>query len=365
MKLDLPARADELGLHYTDVAQLCVRRRRCGKGFSYVDQDGRPVRDPVMLARIKALAVPPAWTEVCIAEDPLAHIQAAGRDAEGRLQYRYHEEWTTLRNKVKAERLVRFGRALPRIRARLEVDLRRRKPDRHYAAAVAGRLVDRALLRSGHNTHGLEDGGRGATTLLKRDVRLNGTKVHLTFTGKSGKRIDKTVHDPVLLRRMHKLKSIGRKRLFAFQDDHGRCCYLAARDLNAYLQEAGGSDVTAKDFRTFAATAQALAELAAAGRPDSERARRRVVAQVMRSVSERLANTPAVARASYVHPLVVDAYEAGVLGPDILKGPQRRGLSREETALMRFLEAHSQQERQHAERIRNPVSALTHVAATA
>ncbi|MYZ47778.1 DNA topoisomerase IB [Propylenella binzhouense] len=350
MPINLPRRAEELGLHYVEVGELCIRRRRRGRGFSYVDADGRPVRDPVVLARIRALVLPPAWTEVCIAEDPFAHIQAIGRDAEGRHQYRYHEEWTTLRNRVKAERLVRFGRALPRIRDRLERDLRRRTPDRIYAAAVAGRLVDRALLRSGHNKNGIEDGGRGATTLLKSDVKLNGTKVHLAFTGKSGKRIDKTVRDPILLDRLRRLKAIGRKRLFAFKDEHGRCCYLSARDLNTYLREAGHSDVTAKDFRTFAASAQAIAELARAERPESERARRRIVAAVMRSVSERLANTPAVARASYVHPLVVEAYEAGAIGPELMKGPLRRGLTREETALMRFLESRPSDERRPSRR---------------
>jgi DNA topoisomerase-1 len=282
--------------------------------------------------------IPPAWIEVCIADDPKAHLQAIGRDSEGRLQYRYHDDWTNVRDKLKAERLLRFGHALPRIRARLDLDLKRPKADRRYAAAVASRLIDRALLRSGHSISEPENGGRGATTLLKSDVQLNGTKVELNFTGKSGKTIRKTIHDRMLPARLKKLKRIGKKRLFAFRDEKGRCCYLSARDLNLYLRDAAGKRVTAKDFRTFAASAGALAILCETEPPASESAAKRIVASVMRETSVKLANTPAVTRSSYVHPLVVEAFESDGLAPGILKGPERDGLSRPETALMRFLE---------------------------
>lgn len=338
MSNELARRAGRLGLRHVDAGTLPLRRIRRGRGFSYVDANGKPVRTRRTLARIRALVIPPAWEEVCIAADPDAHIQAVGRDAEGRLQYRYHDRWTTLRDDLKAERLLRFGRALPRIRARLEADLRRRVGDRRYAAAAAGRLIDRTLLRSGHGTADPEAGGRGATTLLKRDVRVNGGSLQLAFIGKSGKKVRKTLRDPVLLRRIRKLKSIGKRRLFAFHDERGRCCYLSARELNAYLREAAETDVTAKDFRTFAASAEALAALAQADPPDSRTGRRRLVATVMRQASDRLANTPAVARSSYVHPLVVEAFEAGALDGALLRGPPRSGLNREETALLRFLE---------------------------
>lgn len=338
MSKDLARRARRLGLRHVDAGELPLRRIRRGRGFSYVDAGGKPVRARRALARIRALAIPPAWTEVCIAADPDAHIQAIGRDAEGRLQYRYHERWTRLRDDLKAERLLRFGRALPRIRRRLQTDLGRRTADRRYAAAVAGRLIDRSLLRSGHGAGEPKAGGRGATTLLKRDVRLNGSTLQLAFVGKSGKNVRKTLRDPILLRRIRRLKSIGKRRLFAFHDERGRCCYLSARDLNAYLREAAGSDVTAKDFRTFAASAQAIAALATADPPGSRTARRRVVAAVMRQASDRLANTPAVARSSYVHPLVVEAFKEGALDAALLRGRPRAGLSREETALLRFLE---------------------------
>jgi DNA topoisomerase-1 len=338
MAPDFAALAQRHGLSYADASKLTLRRRRSGRGFVYLDEQGKAIRDPKVRERIEALVIPPAWTDVCIAEDPRAHIQAIGRDALGRLQYRYHEAWTAIRDKVKAERLVRFGNALPKIRAQLEADLRRRTCDRRYAAAVAARLIDRALLRSGHSTATIDDGGRGATTLLKRDVQLNGATVTLNFTGKSGKRIVKTLRDPLLLNRLKKLKAIGKKRLFAFRDEAGRCCYLSARDLNAYLREAAGAAVTAKDFRTFGASAQALAALAAAEVPKSQTGRKRLVASVVRDVSESLANTPAVARSSYVHPLVMEAFEADALDPAMVKGPTRNHLDRAETALMRFLE---------------------------
>ncbi len=315
---------------------LCIVRRRSGRGFVYQDAHGRTIRNAKTIARIRALVIPPAWADVCIAPDSQSHIQAIGKDALGRLQYRYHEDWTAIRDRVKAERLLRFGRALPKIRASIEKDLARRKTDRRYAAAVAGRLIDRALLRSGHS--GTDEGGRGATTLLNRDVQLNGTKVFLNFTGKSGKTIRKTIRDPILLTRLRNLKQRGRKHLFAFRDDDNRRCKLTASDLNAYLREAAGKRVTAKDFRTFAATSHALATLCQVVATNSESGRKKIVASVMKETAETLANTPAVTRSSYVHPMVVEAFANERLSRSIMQGPTRAGLDQAETALMRFLE---------------------------
>jgi DNA topoisomerase-1 len=227
-----------------------------------------------------------------------------------------------VRDKVKAERILRFGAALPKIRARIEKDLKRRKTDRRYAAATAARLIDRALLRAGHYEATLEDGGRGATTLLNRDVQLNGRKVFLNFTGKGGKQIKKSVRDPILLARLKKLKKIGGKRLFTFRDDDGRRCYLSARDLNAYLRDAAGASVTAKDFRTFGACAHALAAFCQLECPETEHGRKSAIAGVMQEVAKRLVNTPAVTRSSYVHPLIVEAFTERELAPTMLRGPE-------------------------------------------
>lgn len=336
---DLARRAARHGLRYVEAEKLCFKREKGRRGFRYLDARGRLIRSPKVLERIRALAIPPAWTEVCIADDPKAHLQAIGRDSEERLQYRYHDDWVNVRDKVKAARLMRFGKALPRIRERLQRDLKRVKADRRYAAAAAGRLIDRALLRSGHSVSEPENGGRGVATLLNSDVRLNGSQVSLDFSGKGGKAIRKTVRDRILTARLRKLKRIGDKRLFGFRDEKGRCCYLTARDLNRYLREAAGGPVTAKDFRTFAASAHALALFCEAEPPDSEAAAKRLIAAVMRHTSEKLANTPAVTRSSYVHPLVVEAFQSERLDPSILKGQTRNGLTQPETALMRFLES--------------------------
>jgi DNA topoisomerase-1 len=331
----LAKRAKQHGLRTVNPSDLNLERRKSGRGFVYLDGKGRLIRDRKLIDRINALAIPPAWTEVRIAQDPAAHIQAIGRDNEGRLQYRYHPDWTAVRDQVKAERLQRFGTALPKIRASVEKDLARRKTDQRYAAAAAVRLIDLALLRSGHGTEPGES-GRGVATLLKRDVKLNGTKVFLNFTGKSGKQIRKTIRDPRLPARLRKLKRIGKKRLFAFHDEGGNCCYLTARDLNTYLRQAAGAAVTAKDFRTFAASAHALALLCQADCPPTDRGRKSIIAGVMRETSEKLANTPAVTRSSYVHPLVVDAFERERIDAAWLKGRTRNGLDSSEQALLRF-----------------------------
>jgi len=338
MPTELDARARHCGLTYVSAEDLSVERRPHGRGFSYRDRDGTLVTDRQLRRRFASLAIPPAWTEVWIALDPHAHIQAVGRDAEGRLQYRYHDDWKEVRDGIKAERLLTFGRALPAIREKVEADLRRRTPDRDFSAAVAARLVDRALLRSGHRAEKGEESARGATTLLKRDVKTNGRSVSLAFIGKSGKPIRKKVPDTLLPARLRKLKRIGKERLFAYRTDDGKRAYLSARDLNRYLKDAGGAPVSSKDFRTFAASAAALEEFAVLEPPETKSARQRAVAGVMREVSEKLANTMAVCRSSYVHPLVVEAFEDGRLEPELLNGPHRTQLSAAETALMRFLE---------------------------
>ena len=193
------------GLTYVESSELGLRRRRCGKGFSYLDPSGRTVRDKAVRAWIKALAIPPAWTDVCIAQDDRAHIQAIGRDAEGRLQYRYHPDWEHVRSSGKERRLLRFGSALPRVRSAVKAALAGSSVTRTKVIAAVVRLIDVALLRPGYDEYAREHGGRGAATLLKKDVAVEGDKIVVEFKGKGGKQIKQEVEDRSLARVVRKL----------------------------------------------------------------------------------------------------------------------------------------------------------------
>jgi DNA topoisomerase-1 len=325
------------GLLYVDVSELRICRSRCGKGFKYLNDDGRCIRDKVIKGRISQLAIPPAWVEVRIAEDHRAHIQAVGRDAEGRLQYRYHPDWDAFRNSTKAERLKRFGAALPRIRRAVRAALAAPGYSRKKIVAAVVRLIDRALLRPGYEEYARKDGGRGAATLLARDVSIEGDRVLLDFEGKGGKEIKQEIRDPLLAPVLRRLRGNGR-RLFSAPDANGRQRPITANEVNAFLAEAGGEPISAKDFRTFKASAVALAKLAVENRGDTQRARKQALIAAVDEASQMLVNTRSVARSSYIHPSVFKAYEAGRLEAKILSGRMRQGLTRVENAFVRFLE---------------------------
>jgi DNA topoisomerase I len=314
-------------LNYVETADLRLRRRRCGKGFAYIDADGGPIRDKLTKARIKQLAIPPAWTGVCIAEDERAHIQAVGRDAEGRLQYRYHTDWDKARSETKAQRLLRLGTALPRLRGVV-------------------RLIDRALLRPGYEEYAEARGSRGAATLLKSDVSVQGNKVLIEFEGKGGKPVKRELKDKLLAPVVKKLSSLKGRRLFSAPDGSGQQRPVTAREVNAFIAEASGADVTAKDFRTFRASAEALATLTENNGHETEKLRKQAIIEAADKASEILVNTRTVARSSYIHASVIKAYESGKLETSLFRGRLRSGLNRIESALMRFLERKSGQPRQ-------------------
>ena len=246
------------GLTYVESSELGLRRRRCGKGFSYLDPSGRTVRDKAVRARIKALAIPPAWTDVCIAQDDSAHIQAIGRDAEGRLQYRYHPEWEHVRSSGKERRLLRFGSALPRVRSAVKAALAGSGVTRTKVIAAVVRLIDVALLRPGYDEYARERGGRGAATLLKKDVAVEGDKIVVEFKGKGGKQIKQEVEDRSLARVVRNLAAFGGRRLFKAPDGNGAERPITAREVNSFIAKATGINISAKDFRTFRASAAAL-----------------------------------------------------------------------------------------------------------
>lgn len=321
------------GLIYVETSELDIRRRRCGRGFAYLDAAGRVIQDKEAKQRIKSLAIPPAWKEVCIASDEMAHIQAVGRDAEGRLQYRYHPEWDHLRTDLKARRLLKFGMALGQVRSAVSEALRKPGYSRKKLIAAVIRLMDRALLRPGHEAYARDNGGRGAATLTKADIQVTGDTIRLKFRGKGGKLIRRQLKDALLAPLLRQLNKIGGRRLFKLPNDDRP---VTAQEVNSFIGEVSGVEVTAKDFRTFRASAKALGLLADLS-DDARHGAQKAMIHVADKVSEDLANTRSVARSSYIHPRVLEAYRSGLLAGSLLKGRISHGLNRFESALVRLL----------------------------
>jgi len=330
-------RAANAGLKYADPERLPLRRKRSGSGFTYLDQHSRTVSDAKVKQRLASLAIPPAWKDVRIARDPRSHIQAVGRDAAGRLQYRYHELWTEGGHEVKLERLTELGAGLGKLRAEIEAQLRRQTVDADFTLACAVALLDRAGLRIGYPEYARDDGGRGAATLRRSDVTVRDGKVRLRFMGKGGKDIQRIVDDPQLARALALLKEQPGEMLFRWKDKDGDDACLNADKVNAWLRERIGEETSARDFRTFRASAIAAGGLQELGdAPAAER--KRVMMAGIRAASAFLANTPAVARRSYVHPAVQTAFETeGFDAKPLFAGSVREGLGRDETALVRLL----------------------------
>ncbi|MDQ0474986.1 DNA topoisomerase IB [Labrys wisconsinensis] len=325
------------GLRHVAVDALTITRRQAGKGFSYRDAAGRIVRDAGVLSRIRALAIPPAYVDVRIAEDMQAHLQAIGRDEAGRIQHRYHPDWDAVREERKVSRLAALIDALPRIRARVRHDLASARLDRTKALACAVALIDEAHIRIGCEAYARAHGSRGATTLLKHNAAVRGERIDLTFRGKGGKTVSSGMREPKLARALKRIGTLPGRRLLQFRDTDGRVRPITAADVNAYLRRVAGKPVTAKDFRLLGGSAAALEHLAAIEPAASEAARRRQLAAVMRMVAEHLANTPAVTRKSYVHAVVVDAFAGGTLAAAYRAARGARLRRRVENALGRLV----------------------------
>jgi DNA topoisomerase-1 len=305
--------AEAAGLVYVHDTTPGYSRRRAGKGFSYRDPEGALVRDRVTLARIQALAIPPAWTDVWIAADPDGHLQATGWDAKGRKQYRYHARWRAVRDAVKFERLLDFGAALPRLRTRVDVDLSRRGLPLERVLAAVVRLLDVTQIRVGNEEYARDNDSYGLTTLRDHHADIGAASIRLSFRAKGGKLGERRIDDRRLARIVRRCQDLPGQVLFQYEGDDGQPHPVDSRDVNRYLQQATGGPFTAKDFRTWAASVQVAARLRATGEADSAtRARKDVVAAVKEAAAQ-LTNTPAVCRASYVHPVVVDSYLDGSL----------------------------------------------------
>lgn len=334
--------AHEAGLRYTTDARPGIRRRRAGRGLSYHRPGGEPVRDPATLARIRALAVPPAWSDVWISTDPSGHLQATGRDARGRKQYRYHPAWRLHRDETKFDRLADFGVALPRIRRRVDRDLARRGLPREKVLALVVRLLELTLIRVGNDEYARLNRSFGLTTLLDRHARVEGAVVRFRFRGKSARQHAVTIHDRRLARLVARCQELPGQELFQYEAENGSVTGVTSEDVNAYLREATGDDFTAKEFRTWAGTLLAFRALCAL-EPLAGRDGAHAIAGVIADVAERLGNTPAVCRTSYVHPAVVEAYVEGSLVRALLRAvddgapPPSLSTPAEEAALVRLL----------------------------
>ena len=326
-----------LGLRYVSTDELTIRRKRVGDKFTFVSPTGRTIRDEITRARLKRLAVPPAYEDVLYAADPRAHIQAIGRDAAGRLQYRYHPDWEKVRERRKARRLQRLVEAMPRIRRAVSKHLGSAEPTREFALAAVIELVANSAIRPGSESYVKSNGTRGAATLLKSNVAVKGAAVALKFRAKGGKTIEKEIYCARLASAINVLNALPGRRLFQYRGEDGALHIVTASDVNTFLREIGGVKISLKDFRTLCASAAALEALVRIEPAASERGRRRQVKQAVTAVSEELANTPTICRKSYVHQTVVAAFEQGKLEKfsEILKG--RRSPSHREQLLAQVI----------------------------
>lgn len=322
--------AAQCGLAYVADSIPGILRRRAGKGFRYLLPDGRKVTDAATLARIHSLVIPPAWNEVWICSRADGHLQATGRDEKGRKQYRYHPAWRAAREELKFARLLAFGETLPELRKRVDQDLRRPRLSRKRVVAAVVRLLEATLIRVGNDEYAKQNRSYGLTTLTSRHVRVEGSTIRFRFTGKSGKKHSIELKDRRLARIVAGCRELPGARLFRWLDKEGKPHAISSSDVNKYLHdlsaEVGAPSFTAKDFRTWAGTVLAFAALRVAEECPSESSSKKCVARCIKEVAERLGNTPAVCRSSYVYPGILEAF----------MDPERRAeLSRAAEAVVR------------------------------
>jgi DNA topoisomerase I len=341
--VDAPAAAEQAGLVYVSDEEPGIRRRRSGKGFNYRNPDGTAVKDKDTLARIRSLAIPPAYTDVWICADPNGHIQATGRDDRGRKQYRYHPRWREVRDSTKYERMLDFGRALPAIRQRIAADMGKRGLPREKVLATVVHLLENTLIRIGNATYSKENKSFGLTTLQDRHVEVDGGKLRFQFKGKSGKVWNLQVKDRRIARIVKSCQDVPGQHLFQYLDDEGNRHGVTSQDVNDYLREISGKDFSAKDFRTWAGTVLAAIALTEFETFDTKAAAKRNLRSAIERVSSRLGNTPAICRKCYIHPQVLDCYLEGDL-TDQLKDrieedlrTELDALKPEEAAVLAFL----------------------------
>lgn len=334
--------AEAAGLRYVSDADPGIQRRKTRSGFRYVSPAGEPVRDGETLGRIRSLAIPPAWTDVWICPRADGHIQATGRDARGRKQYRYHPRWRQVRDASKYERMQAFGAALPRIREACERDLARPGMPREKVLAAVVRLLETTLIRVGNDEYARDNRSYGLTTMRDRHVTIDGTRIEFRFRGKSGVRHQVRLKDRRLANVVRRCRDIPGQELFQYIDDDGERRTVGSGDVNAYLREIAGEEFTAKDFRTWAGTVLATLALQEFETFDSNTEAKRNIVRAIERVAERLGNTPAVCRKCYIHPAVLDAYLEGSMLDSLRARAETEmrdvaGLAPEEAAVLALL----------------------------
>ena len=311
--LDPAVAAKRAQLRYVHDSMPGITRHAARNGFDYRVPDGSLVRDIATLKRIRALAIPPAWTDVWICRDPNGHLQATGRDQRGRKQYRYHPRWREVRDEAKYGKLLIFARVLPLIRARVEEDLKRPGLPRERVLAAVVRLMELTLFRVGNAEYARNNKSFGLTTLRDRHARVDGSHIHLSFRGKSGNRYESNINDRRLARIVKGCRDLPGNELFQYLDDEHNQHAVGSEEVNAYLREITGEEITAKDFRTWAGTHLAAAALRGFRQLDTESKRKKAIVRAVEKVARHLGNTPAVCRRCYIHPAILDGYVDGTL----------------------------------------------------
>ena len=332
------------GLRYVSDTSPGIRRKRAGKHFSYIGLDGKPVHDRQELQRIRALAIPPAWKDVWICPNPRGHIQASGRDARGRKQYRYHPAWRKIRDETKYDRLIAFGQALPHIRERVNADLSLPGLPRDKVLAVVVRLLDTLSIRVGNEEYARENKSFGLTTLRNRHVEITGTTIHIHFRGKRGIEHDVGIRDKRLARIIKQCQDLPGYELFQYLDESGKRVPIDSDAVNEYLHTITGKEFTAKDFRTWAGTVMTACTLTELGDAETQTQAKKHLAQAIEAAAKHLGNTPTICRKCYVHPEVINSYLNGKLLTALKQHDERAvlasldGLRPEEISVMKFLQ---------------------------
>jgi len=336
--------AEEAGLRYVSDEEPGYTRRRHGRKFVYFDTFGKEILDETRILRLNRLAIPPAYADVWICPSPNGHLQATGRDARGRKQYRYHERWREERDENKYEKMVIFGQALPRIRRRLNRDLKRRGLPREKILATVIQLLEKTFIRVGSEEYAKENKSFGLTTMRNRHVEVKGAKVRFRFRGKSGQEHDIDTEDRRVARVIRQLQDLPGQKVFQYLDEKGERHHVTSDDVNEYLHEITGEAFTAKDFRTWAGTVMTAMALQAQDAFENKSQAKKNVKDAITAVAKVLGNTPAVCRKCYVHPAVLESYLDGNLIAGLKKRTEEAlakslgDLRSEEAAVLTFLQ---------------------------